>query len=475
MADNWDNKWAQIKRDVEETMKRDRMQVRASTAPIGENGMRTGFPVNEVTTASLKVQTIKMRADRTRYRFVPDPWIDVHEDVEASVTLQLWRELQGLHHHVETVGELHMFNFRWNGVSLQIPVISLHGGEEARDQHPSTIQVKGDRRGLTSGNYPCNLMRVMGYAPVEGVSLVKRYVFYLTGARELIKDMSLDEFVGVYQDGERLKSLINFLGGGRRWIRPTLSEAKLDDFELIRETRGSSADTSVPPPPSTPASSERSVVSLPSGSGSSGRSSLVITRTLVSGERPAKRHKADLQHGHDIMRRLMFAEDNTTQVPRGQAKSGPPGPLTSTKGAQELEDLTEEGKSKSDDKVKDDSHVSAMSVDSYDSPRGELSNAFEDNNKTGEELLEEENKEVSLIDLTCNSTASEDNLSFSPFLAKPAKDVVTVGSSSSEDDIGKSHRGEKTKSPKPDAKEDQDDSVIIEEPSEEKAERGGAN
>ena len=71
---------------------------------INTNSIQS-FPIQEVRRWPLDTVTLQMRATKTKYRWVISPWVD-QGDLEAAVTLQIWRELESLHHHTATVGEL---------------------------------------------------------------------------------------------------------------------------------------------------------------------------------------------------------------------------------------------------------------------------------------------------------------------------------------------------------------------------------
>ena len=234
MSDAWDD----VMRKVEEDFAREKMALKANKGPVRITGMRTSFPIQEVRRWPLDTVTLQMRADKTRYRWVVSPWVD-QGDPEAAVTLQVWREIEGLHRHVSTVGELHRMALRWKGQLVEIPVISIYGEDSERAKHPSVLQVGREEghTGVTASEVAVDQMRVLGNHPVEGISLMMRFLYYTLGARSVIKDMTLEKFVETYS-AEEVRALYCTISGGSSWARPSLREAKLhhNNFKLIQTT-----------------------------------------------------------------------------------------------------------------------------------------------------------------------------------------------------------------------------------------------
>lgn len=155
----------------------------------------------------------------------------------ASVTLQVWRELEGLHRHVSTVGELHRMALRWKGQVVEIPVISIYGEDSERAKHPTVLQVgrEDGHTGVMACDFAVDQMRVLGNHPVEGISLQMRFLYYTLGAKAIIKDKTLEQFVESY-NADQVLALYCQVSMGTSWARPTLQEAGLHDFKLIPTT-----------------------------------------------------------------------------------------------------------------------------------------------------------------------------------------------------------------------------------------------
>ena len=232
------NAWDDVMRKVEEDFARDKMALKANKGPVKITGMRTSFPIQEVRRWPLDTVTLHMRADKTRYRWVVSPWVD-QGNPEAAVTLQVWREIEGLHRHVSTVGELHRMALKWKGQLVEIPVISIFGEDSERAKHPSVLQVgiEEGHTGVTASEVAVDQMRVLGNHPVEGISLMMRFLYYTLGARAIIKDMTLEKFVETYS-AEEVRALYCTISSGNSWARPSLREAKLhhNNFKLIATT-----------------------------------------------------------------------------------------------------------------------------------------------------------------------------------------------------------------------------------------------
>ena len=232
MSDAWDD----VMRKVEEDFERERLALKANKGPVTITGMRTSFPIQEVRRWPLDTVTLQMRAAKTRYRWVVSPWVD-QGDPEAAVTLQVWRELEGLHRHVSTVGELHKMSLRWKGQLVEIPVISILGEDTERAKHPTVFQVgrEDGHTGVTASECAVDTMRVLGNHPVEGISLQMRFLYYTLGAKSIIKDKSLEQFVENYSADEVL-ALYCAVSTGTTWTRPSIQEAGLHNFKLIPTT-----------------------------------------------------------------------------------------------------------------------------------------------------------------------------------------------------------------------------------------------
>ena len=79
---------------------------------------------------------------------------------------------------------------KWKGQVVEIPVISIYGEDSERAIHPTVIQmgIEDGHTGVTASEYAVDTMRVMGNHPVEGISLMMRFVYYILGAKSIIKD-----------------------------------------------------------------------------------------------------------------------------------------------------------------------------------------------------------------------------------------------------------------------------------------------
>ena len=138
------NVLATIKAQVETQMREDHYEQAATRFPRKPVTMKTNFPVELVWTGPLKTRSQEMRTKRHFYRWTVDAVTNLVSDAEAVITLEVWRHLAKLERHLMTLGELHLLRVLWDGEPIEVAVVALFGGEEARDEHPS-IRLRSGR------------------------------------------------------------------------------------------------------------------------------------------------------------------------------------------------------------------------------------------------------------------------------------------------------------------------------------------
>ena len=227
---------ASIKAQVETQMREDHFEQVATRIPRKPVTLKTNFPVELVWSGPLKTRTQEMKTKRHFYRWTVDAYTNLVADTEAVITLEVWRHLAKLERHLMTLGELHLLRVLWDGEPIEVSVVALFGGEEARDEHPSILEVGAGLRGFTVGTYPLNLLKVLNKEEVEGVCLTKRFLFHLLGIQEILGTMTVEEFAGYYTATD-IRNLISYVGIGQSVTRPTVAEAKLDDIVIVGPKR----------------------------------------------------------------------------------------------------------------------------------------------------------------------------------------------------------------------------------------------
>ena len=469
--------WNDILKTVEKKMRADRFETSANCDPRSRKGMVTTFPVRELTLRSLEEQTSAMKSLSYKYRLTIDPWHQFGVDLEAMVSLEIWQELQRIHRHVATIGELHNMLLMWEDVVVELAVLALHGGQEALKDHPAFLKINAKRIAVTSAAFPVNLLRVMGREDVEGPTLHQRFLYYTLATREVVGDLSVDQFVAQY-NGTDINALLRYYASGNTdsWVRrPSIEQAGFNNIVL----RGASRNIFDDSPIATACGGEerrRKRTSeegeQPRGEASRGEASKAkspIIKRLFE-ETEARGNAED-----DVDVESVATNNNATDEERERKKveekarfllrggwdwslfspaeyhiaipmarrrgifSNPPDLMENLDHIHHVvvdargNVLSVDGQSQGQGLVGlVDNDESMRTVDSSNSdpvsPRAELSlNTC----ATAEEQLLLDNPEAT-VDLTGSSEESLSTLTFSPFLAKPPKVVVNVSSSSEE-------------------------------------------
>ena len=222
----------EIRNQVEREMEENHYEQLATRMPRRPVTLKTSFPVDLVWTGPLKTRTAEMKTKNQFYRFTVDPLSVLGEDPEAIITLEVWRHLTKVERHLSTLGELHYLRIQWDGEPIEIAIVALNGGEEARDAHPSILEVGSGLRGFTVGSYPLNLLKVLNNEVISGVSLSKRFLFHVIGIQEILGTMTVEEFSRYYKACD-IRNLINFVTIGQHVRRPSIAEAKLNDITIV--------------------------------------------------------------------------------------------------------------------------------------------------------------------------------------------------------------------------------------------------
>ena len=231
--------WNEIVKSVETKMRSDQMETEANCGPRQRRGMTTSFPVRELTLRSLEEQTSEMKTKSQKYRLTIDPWFQYGVDLEAMISVEIWQELQKVHRHVSTVGELHQLLLIWGDVVIDLAVISISGGQEELKKHPTFLKINSKKTAVTAASFPVNLMRIMGGEEVEGPTLHQRFLYYTLAAREVVGDITLHQFIQQFT-GTDINALIRYLGSGNGPCcakRPSIEQAGFNTVTLKGASR----------------------------------------------------------------------------------------------------------------------------------------------------------------------------------------------------------------------------------------------
>ena len=442
--------WEQMKKEVAMKLRRERAEVDANKIPKAVMGLRSVFPVKERLMGSMEFRTIDMKLDSTWYRLVLDRMRDNPHDQEGVLTLQLWRESPCLHRQVAVIGEIHRFIVSWDGVIVDLNVVSVPGEEHNLMKYPSVFKVGPKRKAFTINSFPVDLLRLMGREQVVGIPIAKRFIFMVLGAKEVVGQTTVENFVSCHS-GRDILNLLNYLEVGAQFTRPTVEEAGLENLEIQGQSQAQGQQ--MPPPPGPPGPRVvRHDVDVTNNGRKKGEAAARQQRTNTA------KAAADVR----ITRRSLWTENSARAATSEEEDAESSGSVqeedspnrTRTRAVFTLnggrdwrnfqpkdykfairrrrqlgdnslpmdyvEDREEDGSLNESVRANSSLETSGAGV----SPRGELSQ----NSGASSDL------QVSMVDLT-GASSEEDRAPtlFSPFLAKKPRKVMTLGSTSSGD------------------------------------------